>query len=213
MASLFPSGHQYSRVHPTSPATPTMAPSPRSDQTLKLAIRILKFASRLLSLACSTIVIGLSATSFHIFLTTRHLPARSGAPAWARPTHLWPQILLLVLAVISFAVSSLVLASYVRGHRRAERMSWLATAVSAASFVGAIVVWAAAGAGLQTWRRGQGGRDMWGWACDGGSKHARLFAGDVDYALVCRAQDWNFVCAMIHVAAESMAAAVWGAAA
>ena len=199
-------------------------------QMLKLWVRVLKFFSRLLSLICrfalpsrtyairadrdSGVVIGLSALSFHIFLATRDLPPTNGAQPWASRTVMWPQVMTLVIACLSFAAALAVMAGYLRGgHRRAESLSRWATLMTVIGFVGWIVLWAAAGASLQRARDQSRGRDIWAWACDKEAAHHQLFSDRINYDLVCKAQDWNFVCAWIHVATIAVGALAWAAAA
>ncbi|KAI5859048.1 hypothetical protein BZA05DRAFT_383204 [Tricharina praecox] len=185
-----------------------------SDLQLKGWIRILKFFARVLSLICSAVVIGLSIATFKIFLATKDLPARNTFLPWARPTVLWPQILTLTIACISFLACIYVIWGYIRnGHRGGEAASPLATTATVIGFIAWIVIWAAAGTSMQTVRASQEGKDMWGWACnkDAGPRR-QAFANKIDYDLVCTMQDWNFICTMIHVATVVLSAAVWVAA-
>lgn len=200
-------------------------------QVLKVWVRVLKFFSRLLSLICrfalpphtlhpftadqdSGVVIGLSGTSFHIFLATRNLPPIGDVQPWALRTVMWPQVMTLVIACLSFAAAVAVMAGYLRGgHRRAESLSRWATATTVIGFVGWIVLWAAAGASLQRARDQSRGRDIWDWACGKETLHHQLFIDRINYDLVCKAQDWNFICAWIHVATIAVSALAWAAAA
>ncbi|KAF8540696.1 hypothetical protein BDD12DRAFT_832417 [Trichophaea hybrida] len=197
----------------SSPTSPEFVPPEglqKQDLTLKLWIRILKLISRILSLACSGVVIGLSITSFQIFLSTRHLAPIDGFVPWARNTPLWPQILTLIIAIISFIAALVVILGYLfRGHRTAENLSRYTTITTILGFVAWIVIWAAAGASLQKVRDSSRGQDIWGWACAKQTKHHELFNDRIGYDLVCIMQDWNFICAIIHVGTVVFSAAVW----
>ena len=149
-----------------------------------------------------------------MFLATRSLPPIDGVQPWARRTVLWPQVMTLVIACLSFAAAAAVMAGYVcGGHRRAESLSRWATATTAIGFIGWIAVWAAAGASLQRARDLSTGRDIWAWACGKETLHHELFQGRIDYDLVCIAQDWNFICSWIQVVTITFSALAWAVAA
>lgn len=155
-------------------------------------------------------VIGLSITSFQIFLSTRHLEPIDNVAPWAKNTPLWPQILTLVIACISFVAALIVILGYIfRGHRGAENVSYFMTIATIIGFIAWVVIWAAAGASLQKVRDNSRGSDMWGWACGKTTKHHELFKNKINYDLVCIMQDWNFICTLIHVGTVVMSAAVW----
>ncbi|KJK60161.1 hypothetical protein P875_00053651 [Aspergillus parasiticus SU-1] len=44
-------------------------------------------------------------------------------------------------------------------------------------------------------------QDLWGWSCKKNTRET-LFHNDIDYALLCRLQDWGLVCAIIEVVLE-----------
>ncbi|KAA8910266.1 hypothetical protein FN846DRAFT_554086 [Sphaerosporella brunnea] len=196
--------------NPPSPDLVTSTGPHSDDLTLKLWIRVLKLCARSLSLLCSSVVIALSIVTFQIFLTTRDLDPIDGFFPWARPTLLWPQILTLVIAALSFLASLWVMLGYLRhGHHGAEKASMVTMYTTGFALLGWIVIWATAAASMQHVRSIAGGKDLWGWACNKDTRRREVWEHMINYNLVCRSQDWNFVCAIIEVVTILFSAAVW----
>ncbi|TGZ76250.1 hypothetical protein EX30DRAFT_367529 [Ascodesmis nigricans] len=182
--------------------------------TLKHLIRRLKLLTRVLSFLCTLTILLLSSITFSIYLSTRNLPPIATSTAWHPHTILWPSILIFVLAVISFIVSGAVLlAYYLRGHGAAERVGLYSTAMAVGAIIVAVAVWAVVGGVFLGSKDTKTGRDLWGWACaretEGQRVRRERFGEKVKYGVVCGLMDWNFVCAMIQVVAETAAVVVY----
>ncbi|KAI0864162.1 hypothetical protein F4860DRAFT_432094 [Xylaria cubensis] len=171
----------------------------KKDVGLKYRVRLAKFALRGISFSCSLIIISLLAVSFNIFRTTNHLAAQSGLPAWAENTKLWPQVLVLSVSGVNLFLCILIFFGYLRGgHHRAEKVGVYYTLFAVGWFIASSVLWAAAAGILQFSRDNSNNKDMWGWACVD-NKRSEVFSQKVDYALVCRLQNWSLICALIEI--------------
>ncbi|KAI0191592.1 hypothetical protein F4808DRAFT_382547 [Astrocystis sublimbata] len=171
----------------------------KKDVGLKYRVRMAKFALRGISFSCSLIIISLLAVSFNIFRTTNHLAAQNGLPAWAENTKLWPQILVLVVSGVNLFLCLLIFFGYLRGgHYRAEKVGVYYTLFAVGWFIASSILWAAAAGILQFSRDNSNNKDMWGWACVD-NKRSEVFSDKVDYALVCRLQNWSLICALIEI--------------
>lgn len=128
------------------------------------------------------------ATAFAIFNATKHLPKRNNLPAWADNTKVWPQILLLSIAVISLVMSVIVILAYWKGgHHKAEKVAAYYTVFAVGFFVFSIIMWAIGAAVFNQSKAQNNNKDMWGWSCVD-NKRRHLFEDDVAYGLVCRLQ-------------------------
>ncbi|KAI1200581.1 hypothetical protein F5X97DRAFT_83288 [Nemania serpens] len=171
----------------------------KKDVGLKYRVRMAKFALRGISFSCSLIIISLLAVSFNVFRTTNHLAAQSGLPAWAEGTQLWPQIVVLSVSGVNLLLCILIFIGYLRGgHHRAEKVGVYYTLFAVGWFIASSVLWAAAAGILQFTRNNSNNKDMWGWSCVE-NKRAEVFSEKVDYALVCRLQNWSLICALIEI--------------
>lgn len=144
------------------------------------------------------------AASFAIFNATKALPALSDLPPWAPNTILWPQIVVLACACVSLIICIAVFVGYCRGgHKRAEKVGVYYTLFAVGWFIFSMAMWAAAAGILQHSRSNTGNKDMWGWACvQNRRSNIQGHAGEVDYALVCRLQDWTLICIIIELVIE-----------
>jgi len=171
----------------------------RRDVGLKYRVRLAKFALRGISFSCSLIIISLLAVSFNIFRTTKTLAPQSGLPPWAANTKLWPQVVVLSVSGVNLLLCILIFIGYLRGgHHRAEKVGVYYTLFAVGWFIASSILWAAAAGILQFSRNNSNNKDMWGWACVD-NKRAQVFSQKVDYALVCRLQNWSLICALIEI--------------
>jgi len=169
---------------------------------IKTRVRMAKFALRGVNFSCSLIILSMLSTSFAIFNATRALPNQSGLPAWASSTNAWPQKVVLAASCVSLGVCVLVFIGYCRGgHQRAEKVGVYYTLFAVGWFIFSMAMWAVAAGILQTSRNNNNNQDMWGWACVQ-NKRSELFGDKVDYALVCRLQNWTLICIIIEVVVE-----------
>ncbi|KAI8635118.1 hypothetical protein F5Y19DRAFT_482406 [Xylariaceae sp. FL1651] len=171
----------------------------RKDVGLKYRVRLAKFALRGISFSCSLIILSLLGTSFTIFRATKTLPPQNGLPPWAAGTSLWPQVVVLSVSGVNLFICILVFIGYLRGgHHRAEKVGVYYTLFAVGWFIASSILWAAAAGILQFTRNNSGNKDLWGWSCVD-NKRAQLFSQKVDYALVCRLQNWSLICALIEI--------------
>jgi hypothetical protein len=161
-----------------------------------------KFALRGVSFSCSLIILSMLSASFAIFNATKSLPALSGLPPWAANTDTWPQKVVLACSCVSLLICIAVFVAYCRGgHRRAEKVGVYYTLFAVSWFIFSMAMWAAAAGILQVSRNTSDNKDLWGWACVE-NRRSRLHEQNVDYALVCRLQDWTLVCIIIEIVIE-----------
>ncbi|KAK4136344.1 hypothetical protein BT67DRAFT_174817 [Trichocladium antarcticum] len=172
------------------------------DLKIKTRVRLAKFALRGVSFSCSLIILSMLAATFAIFNATRALPALGGLPTWASGTAVWPQIVVLVCSCISLLICISVFVAYCRGgHRRAEKVGVYYTLFAVGWFIFSMVMWAVAAGVLQFSRNNSDNKDMWGWACVE-NRRSQIQGQHVEYALVCRLQDWTLICIIIELVVE-----------
>ncbi|KAI5862089.1 hypothetical protein GGS23DRAFT_605747 [Durotheca rogersii] len=172
------------------------------DLGLKTKVRMAKFALRGVSFSCSMIILAMLSSSFAIFHATRALPAQNGLPPWASNTNAWPQILVLAVSCLNLLICILIFIGYCRGgHRRAEKVGVYYTLFAVGWFIVSIILWAAAAGVLQFTRNNSDNKDLWGWACVQNHR-ADLFSEKIDYALVCRLQNWALICIIIEIVVD-----------
>ncbi|KAL9944501.1 hypothetical protein ACHAQF_006601 [Verticillium nonalfalfae] len=181
----------------------------RRDLRIKTRVRMAKFALRGVSFSCALIIISMLSASFSIFNATRSLPAQSGLPAWSEKSKIWPQILILVVAGISLLGCIIVFAAYCRGgHKRAEKVATYYTMFAIGWFIVSMIMWVISAGIFQHQRSSSAGRDMWGWSCKE-NRRAELYQDKVDYALVCRLNNWVLICIIIEVVIEIIAISLY----
>ncbi|CAI7594190.1 unnamed protein product [Penicillium glandicola] len=172
------------------------------DLRIKLRVRIAKLFLRFINFGCSLIVLSLLAVTLTVFNATKHLPTRNSLPAWAEGTNPWAQYLLLGMACVSLVACLIVFWAYRKGgHGRAEKAAVYYTGFSIAFFAVNLIMWIVGAAIYQHSKASGNNQDMWGWSC---AKNTReeIYHNSVNYALLCRLQDWGLVCAIIEVVIE-----------
>ncbi|KAL2133931.1 hypothetical protein VTI74DRAFT_1349 [Chaetomium olivicolor] len=172
------------------------------DLKIKTRVRMAKFALRGVNFSCSLIILSMISASFSIFNATKTLPALSGFPAWAQNTNTWPQKVVLACSCVSLLICIAVFVGYCRGgHRRAEKVGVYYTLFAVGWFIFSMAMWAAAAGILQFSRNNSNNQDIWGWACVQ-NRRSQLQGQLVDYALICRLQDWSLICIIIELVVE-----------
>ncbi|KAL8694160.1 MAG: hypothetical protein Q9218_001157 [Villophora microphyllina] len=180
------------------------------DLKSKTRVRMAKMCLRGVNFSCSLIVLSMLSATFTIFNASKNLPPRGKSPPWAPHQQTWPQITLLCIACVSLAMSVGILYAYWKGgHRRAEKAAVYYTVFAIGFFIFSIVMWAIGAAILNESKKSGNSKDMWGWACKDG-KRKDLFQEDVDYALVCRLQNWSLICAFIEIIVEVITIMIYG---
>lgn len=179
------------------------------DLRIKLRVRIAKVFLRFVNFGCSLIVLALLGTTLTIFNATKTIPARNSLPAWAEGTNPWAQYLLLGMSCLSLFACVLVFWGYWKGgHRRAEKTAIYYTTFSICFFFFSFVMWVVGAAIYQHSKTSGNGKDMWGWSCAQNTRE-QIYHNTVDYALLCRLQDWGLVCAIIEVVIEVLALLIY----
>lgn len=173
-----------------------------TSKKIKLRVRLAKIFLRFINFGCSLIVLAILATTLTVFNATKALPSRNDLPAWAEGTNPWAQYLLLVVACVSLFACVMVFWGYFRGgHKRAEKMALYGTLFSIGFFFFSMIMWIVSAAIYQSSKANGEGQDMWGWSCNQNLRE-KLFHEEIDYALLCRLQDWGLVCAIIEIVIE-----------
>ncbi|CAN8099577.1 unnamed protein product [Discula destructiva] len=172
------------------------------DLRIKTRVRMAKFALRGVNFSCALIVLAMLSSTLSIFNATKGLAPKNGLPAWAPNTSIVPQALILASSCLSLLICICVFIGYARGgHQRAEKVGVYYTLFACGWFVFSMVIWLVSIVMLQHAKNTSEQKDMWGWSCNNNLRH-QLFSSDVDYALVCRLQNWGLVCMIIEVVVE-----------
>jgi uncharacterized membrane protein len=175
------------------------------DLKIKARVRMAKFALRGVNFSCSLIILAMLSTTLTIFNSTRSLPDQSKMPAWAKDTNTWPQKLVLAMACVSLLACIIVFLAYCRGgHKRAEKVGTYYTMFAIGWFVLSMILWVISAALFQNSKNTSNNKDMWGWSCVNNHR-SEVFHDKVDYALLCRLQNWTLICIIIEVVVEVVA--------
>lgn len=67
-----------------------------------------------------------------------------------------------------------------------------------------LVLWAVSAALFQHSKNSNNNKDMWGWSCVSNTR-STVYKDDVDYALLCRLQNWTLICIIIEIVVEVIA--------
>jgi hypothetical protein len=106
------------------------------------------------------------------------------------------------MACVSLFACLIVFWAYRKGgHRRAEKAAIYYTSFSIAFFAFNLIMWIVGAAIYQHSKATGNSKDMWGWSCAQNTRE-ELYHNSIDYALLCRLQDWGLVCAIIEVVIE-----------
>ncbi|MCJ1306363.1 hypothetical protein MMC25_000005 [Agyrium rufum] len=181
-----------------------------TDLKVKIRVRMAKMMLRGVNFSCSLIVLSMLSATFTIFNATKDIPPRSSLPPWAPSQKIWPQVTLLVIACVSLFLSLCVFYAYWKGgHRRAQKAAVYYTMFAFGFFAFNTVMWIIAAAVLHGSKANGNGKDMWGWSCNKNTR-ATLFQDEVNYALVCRLQNWGLICALIEILVEIITITIYG---
>lgn len=179
------------------------------DLKIKTRVRMAKFALRGVNFSCSLIILAMMSSSFAIFNATKALPAQSKMPSWAQGTDTWPQKLVLSMSCVSLFSCFVVFIAYCRGgHKRAEKVGTYYTMFAIAWFIFSMIMWVITAGVFQNSKNNSQNKDMWGWSCVDNTR-ADVFSQKVDYALVCRLQNWSLICIIIEVVVEVICIALY----
>lgn len=172
------------------------------DVKIKARVRMAKFALRGVNFSCSLIILSMLSSTFAVFNATRSLPSQSRMPSWASNTNAWPQKLVLSMACVSLLACIIVFAAYFRGgHKRAEKVGTYYTLFAIGWFMLSLVLWVVTAIIFQHSKNNSNNKDMWGWSCLSNTR-SQVFGDKVDYALLCRLQNWAMICIIIEIVIE-----------
>ncbi|KAJ5702850.1 hypothetical protein N7488_010398 [Penicillium malachiteum] len=179
------------------------------DVRIKLRVRLAKIFLRFVNFGCSLIVLAMLAVTLRTFMATRNLPERNTSTPWETGTNPWPQWLLLGLACFSLLACMIVFWGYYRGgHKRAEKLAVYYSTISVIYFTFSFIMWIVTAAIYEHSKATGNNKDLWGWACAQNTRE-QIYSNAIDYALLCRLQDWGLVCAIIEVVIELLVILVY----
>ncbi|PYH43437.1 uncharacterized protein BP01DRAFT_384629 [Aspergillus saccharolyticus JOP 1030-1] len=179
------------------------------DLRIKLRVRVAKVFLRFINFGCSLIVLTILGTTLTVFHATKSIPERNTFPPWETGTNPWPQYLLLGVSCLSLLACLAVFWGYWKGgHKRAEKFAFYYSSITVGVFVFDLVMWIVAAAIFQHSKSSGNNKDLWGWSCVHNERE-QLFQDQIDYALLCRLQDWGLVCAVIEIVLEILVLLVY----
>jgi hypothetical protein len=131
-------------------------------QVYKRRIRILRFISRIGSLILNAYMVGTLSFALAKYFLTRNKIIAGNLHPWASPTTLWPTIMLLSIAIVTFLMNFITICTYMCGVGAANKTSSVFSIVGYIMLAAHVVVWAvSAGA----FKMANTGHDLWGWSC------------------------------------------------
>jgi hypothetical protein len=71
-----------------------------------------------------------------------------------------------------------------------------------------MVLWAISAALFQHSKNSSNNKDMWGWSCVNNHR-SDIYADKVDYAMLCRLQNWTLICIIIEIVVEVIAISLY----
>jgi hypothetical protein len=157
--------------------------------------------------------------TFHKFFTTRNtlvsVPGPNGGALtprgpWAKNTKLWPTTVLLVTSTLSFIISAIVMASYLRGVRAANAAHDYGSYLGFGIFAAHVGMWIATAV---VYRTGKDGNDLWGWSCDERAMRIQKpFENVIDFKRYCNVQTSSWVTSLAQAVLMCLTVAVyvWG---
>jgi hypothetical protein len=129
---------------------------------------------------------------------------------WAKKTKTWPTTILLVTSAVSFIISAIVMAAYVRGIKAANTAYDYGTYLSAAVFATHVGMWIAVAV---AYRAGKDSNDLWGWTCDEKAlKIQKPFERVINFKRYCDIQTSSWVTSLLQAGVMILYVAVyiWG---
>ncbi|KAF4624490.1 hypothetical protein G7Y89_g13682 [Cudoniella acicularis] len=169
----------------------------KKDLAYKKRIRILRFISRLVSLILNALVMGTLSYALAKYFLTRNHVLPGGTNPWITPTTLWPSLMLLGIATVTFILNAITLFAYCCGGVQSANKASTVTSVAGYIFLAAhLVAWVVA-AGL--YRYGRTGNDLWGYSCsdkaDAVQEQVQSF---LDFGKLCTMQQGTWFISIIE---------------
>lgn len=181
---------------------------------IKRRIRILKFLLRLGTMLLALYMLATMAVTLRKYYSTRNhiisVPGPNGPLSrgpWARETKTWPTTVLLVTSILSFLVSAVVMAGYLRGVRAANTAHEYGFYISLAIYGTQLGMWVAVAA---AYRAGKDGNDLWGWTCDVRAMRIQpSFAPVINFSRYCNIQTSSWFTSLAQAALLLLHVAVY----
>jgi len=170
------------------------------DEKLKANIRRFRFVVRTLNLGCSIVVIALITSNFTVFNETRFALNNSGNPLWgSEGVKTWPTTVLLCVACVSSFLSIIILLSYLKSIRWANRLAVAHATISVAAGLFLLFFWALS-VGIFNVHDKSGTPDLWSHSCT--QKTAGQNSSQVNWSQMCLEQSWCSVCGILSIVFE-----------
>ncbi|CZT18689.1 uncharacterized protein RCC_04533 [Ramularia collo-cygni] len=187
----------YAQLRPESSQDMELRLLERRDLLLKSRIRWLRVLARALATLCSVATLIPLIMTVVKFLQTRNIQYNvNGAirTAWAAETVTWYTYMYTAVAAVSFLLNFVVMVSYLRSVRSANKADQIATYWSWATIVSHVVIWAVA-AGLYRYGRepvdGKS-KDLWDWTCSHSAAELQQVLTSVNFAKYCKVQTSSY---------------------
>lgn len=187
---------------------------------MKSQLRKAKFILRLMALILAIYMIATMSLTLHKFFTTRNVLRDVPDPTsptgltrrgpWAKNSQTWPTTVLLCTSAVSFVVTVVVMASYIRGVRAANTAHEYGTYVGIALIGTQMGMWIAVAA---AYRVGKTSTDLWGWTCDERAmKIQGPFENVINFRRYCNIQSSSWATSVLQAIFMVMYVAVyaWG---
>jgi len=170
----------------------------KKDLAYKRRIRILRLISRFGSLILNGYMLGTLSFALAKYYLTKNKIINGNQHPWATPTKLWPTIMLLAIATVTFLMNFITICAYICGVGAANKTSSVFSIVGYVMLAVHVVVWAvSAGA----FKMASDGHDLWGWSC---SPNADAIQAEVkafmDFGQLCTIQQGAWYTSIIEAA-------------
>jgi len=170
----------------------------KKDLAYKRRIRLLRLISRFGSLILNGYMLGTLSFSLAKYFLTKNKIISGNVHPWANPTKLWPTIMLLAIATVTFLMNFITLCAYLCGVGAANKTNSIFSIVGYIMLAAHVVVWAvSAGA----FKMARDGHDLWGWSC---SPNADAIQEEVqafmDFGKLCTIQTGAWYTSIIEAA-------------
>ncbi|KAG9230224.1 hypothetical protein BJ875DRAFT_162689 [Amylocarpus encephaloides] len=168
----------------------------KKDMAYKKRIRVLRFATRFLSLILNIAIISTMSFALYKYFTTKN-GYYEGRPTWGSNTILWPSIMLLAIAVVTFSLNLATLISYCRsGVKAANKVSNVASYIGYAFLGIHFLVWAGV---ASAYRAARSPQDLWGYSCsaraDAIQEQVKSF---LDFGKLCTMQQGSWFISIVE---------------
>jgi len=188
----------------------------RRDTRLKKGIRILRFASRILSALLAAATVTPLLITLVKYLQTRNTTITVDGEqrtAWSSDTQTWFLYTYLAVSGISFILDTAILISYCKGGvKSANKTAKYAGYYSLALTLTHLVIWIVSVAiyryGAAPLPNGKS-KDLWGWTCSSGASEIQGQVNNVNYSQYCAIQTTSFYTGIANVVSGILTASIY----